>query len=313
MKPNMRDKRRCISSVLSQIARFLKSFSAVCFICLATVTPSAGQWIGKQTGCFADVMQANPNRPTVANPADVTQYGVLELEYGVDQLWLEDASRSKSAGGLLKFGLLCDLEIRWNTTSFLFVTDSSGTRRGFGDNWIGPQIRLYRQTSRVPSIAFAYEVKIPSASVEKNLGSGQVDHSITFLASKDLAKTHFDFNATEFLIGRPNQSGFGRMQQYNLAMSHDIKAGFQFTCEFYGNTRLDRSTPGFASSLWALSYTVMPRLVIDGGFEAGLGSGGPHRHAFAGATYSIANLYPGFKRHLAAQSSGKNAAGTASK
>lgn len=309
----MCDQRRFISFVHSPIASFLKIFSATFFICLATAVPSAGQWIGKQTGCYADAVQADPNRPTVANPADVTQYGVLELEYGMDQLWLEDSSRSNSAGGLLKFGLLCDVEIRWNTTSFLSLTDSSGTRRGFGDNWIGPHIRLYRQTPRVPSIAFTYAVKIPSASAEKNLGSGQVDHSITFLASKDLAKTHFDFNATEYLIGRPNQSGFGRMQQYNLALSHDIKAGFQFTFEFYGNTRLDRSTPGFASSLWALTYTVMPRLVIDGGFEAGLGAGGPHRHAFVGATYSIANLYPGFKRNLATLSSGKNTTWTAPK
>ncbi len=38
--------------------------------------------MGKQTGCYADSMAANPNRPTVANPADITQYGVLELEYG---------------------------------------------------------------------------------------------------------------------------------------------------------------------------------------------------------------------------------------
>jgi len=38
-------------------------------------------------------------------------------------------------------------------------------------------------------------------------------------------------------------------------------------------------------------YIVTPRLVIGGGFEIGLTSGGPHRHAFFGATYSIANLY----------------------
>src|SRR5436190_23047290 len=33
-------------------------------------------------------------------------------------------------------------------------------------------------------------------------------------------------------------------------------------------------------------YAVAPRLVIDGGFEAGLTSAGPQRHAFIGATYS---------------------------
>jgi hypothetical protein len=46
--------------------------------------------MGKQTGCYADSITANPNRPTVTNPAHVTQYGVLELEYGWDRLWPEE-------------------------------------------------------------------------------------------------------------------------------------------------------------------------------------------------------------------------------
>ena len=30
---------------------------------------------------------ANPNRPTVADPADITELGVLELEYGWERDW----------------------------------------------------------------------------------------------------------------------------------------------------------------------------------------------------------------------------------
>src|SRR5664279_1460318 len=81
--------------------------------------PAAAQWMGKQTGCYADSMVANPNRPTVANPADITQYGLMELEYGYDRVWPRDTAYQNSLGGLLKFGLLCDVELRWNTTSFL--------------------------------------------------------------------------------------------------------------------------------------------------------------------------------------------------
>ena len=66
--------------------------------------------MGKQTGCYADSIAANPNRPTVANPADITQYGVLELEYGWDQVWPEQSVQQTSFGGLLKFGMLCDVE-----------------------------------------------------------------------------------------------------------------------------------------------------------------------------------------------------------
>ncbi|MFY9559100.1 MAG: transporter [Terriglobales bacterium] len=269
---------------------------ALLAVCLAAIIPAQAQWIGKQTGCYADSIVANPNRPTVANPADITQYGVLELEYGWDRFWPEETVRQTSLGGLLKFGLLCDVELRWNTTSFLSQTDGSGTHRGFGDNWIGPQFRIYRQTKRIPTLAFAYAVKIPSASSQDGLGSGRVDHALTFLASKDILHTHFDFNVTHFGLGRQSAQGFDHNDQLNLAFSHAIRGPLQFTGEFYGETRLNQATPGFASTLWALTYTVHPRLVIDGGFEAGLTSGGPHRHAFFGATYSIGNFYPGWRR-----------------
>ena len=269
--------------------------------CVATSNLALGQWMGKQTGCYADSITTNPidahpNRPTVANPADITQYGVLELEYGWDRLWPEEGIQQTSAGGLLKFGMLCDVELRWNTTSFLSQTDPSGTHRSFGDNWLGPQIRVYRHTKRVPTLAFSYAVKIPSARTEDGLGTGRVDHAFTFLASKDIAHFSFDFNVTQFRIGRPNASGVDKNQQVSLAFSHVIRGGLQLTGEFYGETRLNQTTPAFASSLWALTYTVVPRLVIDSGFEAGLTSGGPHRHAFVGATYSIANLYHGGRR-----------------
>jgi outer membrane putative beta-barrel porin/alpha-amylase len=271
-------------------------FLATLIACLAASNTAAAQWMGTQTGCYADSIAANPNRPTVSNPAHVTQYGVLELEYGWDRFWPEEGIHQTSSGGLLKFGMLCDIEFRWSTTSFLSQTDASGTHRTFGDNWLGTEIRIHRQTKRLPTMSFAYAFKIPSASTENGLGTGRVDHSFTFGASETVAHFNFDFNFTQSLIGRPTASGFDQNQQLALAFSHAIRGGLQFAGEFYGQTQLNQTTPAFASSLWALTYTVVPRLVIDAGFEAGLISGGPHRHAFFGATYSIANLYLALRR-----------------
>ncbi len=263
---------------------------------LAFSNSALGQWMGKQTGCYAGSIAANPNRPTVSNPADVTQYGVLEVEYGWDRMWPGEVKKQTSMGGLVRFGLLCDIEVRWNTTSFLSQTDESGTYKGFGDNWLGAQVRFHRQTQRLPTMAVNYAFKIPSGSTDKGLGSGRVDHSFTFGASERIASINFDFNFTQLLIGRATGSGFDNNQQIALAFSHRIRDGLQFTGEFYGQTELNGSSPAFASSLWVLTYTVTPRLVIDGGFEVGLTSGGPRRHAFIGATYSIANLYRTFRR-----------------
>jgi len=252
--------------------------------------------MGKQTGCYEDSIAANPNRPTVTNPAHVTQYGVLELEYGWDRFWPQEGVHQTAMGGLIKFGLLCDIEFRWNTTSFLSQTDASGTHHTFGDNWFGTEIRFHRQTRRLPTMAVSYAFKIPSATTEHGLGTGRVDHSFTVGASENIVHFNLDFNYSQFLIGRPNRSGFDENQLLALAFSRPIHGGLQFAGEFYGETELNQATPGYASTLWALTYTILPRLVIDGGFEAGLTSGGPHRHAFFGATYSVANLYRALRK-----------------
>jgi hypothetical protein len=127
----------------------------------------------------------------------------------------------------------------------------------------------------------------------------ELDASIThllFLPVKDIAGVPLDFNVTHFLSGREDASGFVRNYQLNLAFAHKVRGKLQFTGEFYGDTRLDQTVPGFISSLWALTYTITPRLIVDAGLENGLTSGGPHRHGFAGATYSIGEFYPGWRQ-----------------
>ncbi|MGA8142734.1 MAG: transporter [Candidatus Acidiferrales bacterium] len=265
---------------------------------LAMLSPLANaQWIGHQTGCYAPTMEANPNRPTVANPADITQYGVLEIEYGWDRTSLGAGARVDDTVGLLKFGLLCDVELRWTTTSVLIENRQAGGQVGVGDNWFGPQIRFYHQTAHVPSLAFSYAVKAPTASTATGLGSGRVDHAFTFLASKDVYGVHFDFNATYFLVGRPAVSGFDSNGQLNLSFSRPIRGNLGITGEIYGNTELNIANPAFASSLWAITYNVSPRLVVDGGIDVGLTHGAPQKRFFAGVTYSITNLYKDLKKH----------------
>src|SRR2546427_5393347 len=74
----------CLYQSAGDILRFTVVTLAAC---LAASNSAVGQWMGKQTGCYADSIAANPNRPTVANPADITQYGVLGLGDGWDPQW----------------------------------------------------------------------------------------------------------------------------------------------------------------------------------------------------------------------------------
>jgi Putative MetA-pathway of phenol degradation len=263
----------------------------ILLLCLAAPASLAAQCASAPQG----EIRANPNRPTVADPADITEYGVLEAEYGWNHAWLGGQARENDFGALLKFSALCNLELRWSPDTVI----SQNSQRGFGDNWIGAQYRFFHQSRRAPSMAASYMVKIPSASAARGLGTGQVDQQIKFLASKDLGATHFDFNASALVIGRPAGGGWDTAAEIDLSFSHPVWKKLALTGEFYGDTRLNNAVPGYTSTLWALTYGLSPRLVVDAGMDTALTPNAPFRKRFVmGVVYSIGELYPGLRRRL---------------
>lgn len=268
-----------------------RSSWVIALLCLAAPVTLVAQCSSAPQG----EIRANPNRPTVADPAEITEYGVLEVEYGWNHTWLGGQARENDFGALLKFAALCNLEIRWSPDTVI----SQGGQRGFGDNWIGAQYRFIRQSRTMPTMATSYMVKIPSASAAWGLGTGQVDQQIKFLASKDFGATHFDFNASALVIGRPVGGGRDAAAETDLSFSHSVWKRLELTGEIYGDTRLNDSVPGFTSTLWALTYNVTPRLVVDTGMDTALTPSSPFRKRFVmGFVYSIGELYPGLRRRL---------------
>jgi hypothetical protein len=266
------------------LAAALASFIA----CSALCTRSAAQCPGTPTRGIV----ANPNRPTVADPADITQYGVLEVEYGYDHVMGLEPGRENNLAGLFKFAATCNFEIRWDTETLLRQTSGGVTQTGFGNNALGFEYRFHRQSKFVPALAIGYSLEFPSASMAKGLGTGKYNHEIRLYVSKDILGTHFDFNVAYGFLGRPSSGGTDQFTQMNLAFSHPIYKKLQFTGEFYGNMFHNDSTPAFADGLWALTYAIKPRLVVDAGIDHALNSGAPfHRRYFVGVTYSIADIY----------------------
>jgi len=236
---------------------------------------------------------ANPNRPTTSDPADITQYGVAEVEYGFNRTWDRGSVHSNSLGGLFKFAVLCDLELRW--TQGLYESQAApgqANEQGMGDHWVGAQYRFHRQTASVPTFAFRYETKIPAASVSEGLGTGRNDNAFTLMASKDIQKLHFDFNAEYLLSGRQDGSGHDQSSEIALAFSRPIHGPWGITGELYGDTHKNIDAPAFMSNLWGITYTVRPRFVIDAGVDVGITSGAPHKSVMGGFTYSLGDFSP---------------------
>jgi hypothetical protein len=229
-----------------------------------------------------DPIVANPNRPTVADPADITQFGVAEIEYGFTV-----AKSNQSLDGLLKFAFARDLELRIETNSF--QRDANQHVAGVGDTGVGIQWRIVHQEKYVPTFSVSYATKAPTAP--DTLGSGDYGHEMRVLFSKDIGKSHFDANLSYFFLGRSGAPGFDHSFLPALAWSHPLKGKWATTAEIWGTTHENASTKGTTSLLAAVTYQARPRLVLDSGMNFGLRGDIPRAALFVGVTYSIFDLY----------------------
>jgi hypothetical protein len=229
-----------------------------------------------------DDITAVPNRPSASNPADTTQTGVLEAEYGTDL-----ATTHKDINGLLKFGLTKDLELA--VAHNPVVADSAATTTGFGDLGVGFKYRFLHQKGRVPAMAFNYIAKVPTA--RGDLGSGEVDHTIIFLVSMDFGKHHFDVNTAVNYLGRAQRNGFDTDWANALSWSRPLKGKWGINGEISGVTRQNALIRPQMQTLWAATYNKNQRLVFDIGVVGRIFGDIPDASFLCGVTYSIADLY----------------------
>jgi hypothetical protein len=252
----------------------MKLAAFLLLLCLTTVACRAQQQPPE--------LIATPNRPTVTNTAETTQFGVLEIEFGISA-----AARQQSLPGLLKFGLLRDVELDWAGNPWQH--DASVHYVGVSDNNLGLRWRFLQQAKRQPTLTVEYSAKLPTAGRVE--GSGEVDHSVTLLASKDLSKRfHVDANLGYTWLGR-GRGGFDHYWQPTGTVAYALTRKWQLAMEFSGATRANATTPAVTQNLWVVSYTLRPRLVLDSAVQFRMTGNVPRVVYLGGFTYSIADLY----------------------
>jgi hypothetical protein len=227
-------------------------------------------------------LTATPNRPTVTNTAVTTQFGVLEFEFGISS-----AARQQSLQGLLKFGLLRDVELDWAGNPWQH--DASLHYVGVSDNNPGVRWRFLHEANRQPTLTVEYSAKLPTAGPVE--GSGKADYILTLLASKDLPKRfHVDANLGYAWLGSPGH-GFDHIWLPTGNLAYSLTHKCQFAMEFSGATGANAVIPAVAQNLWAVSYTIRPRLVLDSAVQFRVTGNVPRVAYLGGFTYSITDLY----------------------
>jgi hypothetical protein len=207
---------------------------------------------------------------------------VLEIEFGISS-----AARQQSLQGLLKFGLLRDVELDWAGNPWQH--DASVHYVGVSDNNAGFRWRFLHQAKCQPTLTVEYSVKLPTAGPVE--GSGEVDHIVPLLATKNIPKRfHIDANLGYAWLGRPG-GGFNHNWLPTGTLTYSLTQKWQLSMEFSGATRANAITPAVTQNLWALSYTLRPRLVLDSAVQFRVTGNVPRVGYLGGFTYSIADLY----------------------
>jgi len=233
-----------------------------------------------------DEITAVPNRPTFSTTAESVQRGALEVEYGG-----ELAAGHQNINGLIKFGLLKNLELRFVNNPF----ERDAGRGGLGDSGAGFKYRLISQTGPLPTFSILYTAAIPTSIGSPGIGA--MGHSVDLLASKDFGKHHFDLNEGVHLLGRSRASGYDRSYFTAFDYSHPLPGKWSWAAELAGFSRANAITPATMTLLLAAGYNVSSRLVLDVGEYNGVYGNLPRLTFFTGVTYSIADLYR--RRHAA--------------
>ena len=233
-----------------------------------------------------------PSRPGVALPAEIQKAGVLQLEYGYDgNFHAEEFRKDQSAPLTFRFAASGRLLLELDLDTVKSQTDEDGQREtGIGDTRLGFQVVALKDTEKHPALAFAYYITLPSASEEKGLGTGRVDHKFITLISRKLGEVDMDLNGAVLFVGREGESGWVTGGQGALAFSGEFENGFGLQGELSGQTKDDVQPKGLFA-LAAMTYKVNRRLIFDTGARFGLNSGAPRFGLFAGLTVGVADLY----------------------
>lgn len=228
-----------------------------------------------------------PSRPDVADPAEFQAAGVLQIEYGVDANFRAEDFYSQLRTPLtLRYAVSERLLIEGDFDVVDAEREQENGRRetGVGDVRLGFQIVAAKESEAHPALAFAYFVKLPTASEDKGLGTGRVDHKLVALLSKKFGKTEVDFNAAYLNVGREDARRRASGGQAAFALTRELNEHFDLITELSGQSEEDANPRGIYP-LAALGFNPNKRTEIDGGVRFGIGREAPHVGVFAGVTF----------------------------
>jgi hypothetical protein len=179
----------------------------------------------------------------------------VKLEVGFEREHRLERSESRALLAL-EYAASERLRLRLEPILYSEVRQPNGTRHaGIGDLEFSATMVARPERRAMPGVAFAAEVKLPSARNE-HIGSGRVDYTADVILSKRVAGLYTHLNLGYTVVGRPPGADVRNAVGFAFAAERRFER-FDVVGEVVGHTRVLRSG---GSAAWTEPGTVRPEL-----------------------------------------------------
>jgi len=228
-----------------------------------------------------------PYRPSVSTPAQLSQPGWLEVEWGVQRSRADDPQRRDTLPYTLKLAFTPDWGIRIGGDAWVRQLNADGSRaRGAGDT----TVVLKRRFAVDDASAFGAELSVKAPTARRELGSGHTDLGVNGIYSADFASVwHVDVNAMATHLGGVDPGTQAWQKGWAAALSRTLNDKWNVVGELSGTQRGGAGRT--SQALVAASYSVSPAWVVDAGVSKGLNAASGGWSVFTGMTFLAARVF----------------------
>jgi len=158
---------------------------------------------------------------------------------------------------------------------------------GIRDLVLGAKWNFLAETNTRPALALAFGVKLPTASRELGLGSGEVDYDLTGIVSKSFGEQlTAHINVGFSWLGDPPGEEFENVLHYGVAVGYRVRENWEIVGEAFANSPISGGAVSAFANFGA-RWQARESLVFDFAAGAGLTRNSPEFIATVGLTWTF--------------------------
>jgi len=180
---------------------------------------------------------------------------------------------------------------------------------GLGNIQLGAKLRLWADPGGVPVLSVLPTVNLPTASVEKGLGSGDADYTVALLTGTDIGRHgHVDVNYGIGAIGAGGGNPRFIQHLVSVSASAAVSDNWNPYVEGFWFSRQDPDGTAVAAVDAGAIYELGARYALDGGVQIGVTRNAPTFVAFGGFSIVVGDILGNHGVHARQRQAQKQAA-----